>query len=544
MPPRFGYPLNVRVRSSESVLLVEPTLGVSVDQPSVDAPLGSTPESMNYLMREGGLEPRPCLSVRAATPQPLGNTPILGGTELVSVTNLRYPIASGTSRWAVYGQAVTPNGWSVLSYVSSYGIDAPPALAATDAWHYAQIYDAARDETWLVGAPSSYQTLYVTQSDTTVFSTLTGAPAAKFIAAYDNYLIGFNLRAGGADLVQRVQWNDRGSASSWTGGLAGFEDLLTMRGQGTGIVPQDNRLILFSDEEIWQGASGSGPFVFQFAPYDTSRGSPYPQTLASTPIGLIWLGKDYQLYLLPKGGGPSQPIGQRFHRTIRAEIDTPARAWAVYNNTLSQYQLHYPVKGGSGYPEKAVYLDIGSGAWAPQTFGHSLTAGFEINLSRSATTYGGLEATGVTYAGMSGTYGELEGASEERAIIAGTSNGTLAYFNSNATSDLGVGVESRWRSSALIGDDRAHQKTVNEWRVDYQGESSSSLTVKFSTNVGASFDVGTGIHMPSASVMAQGVAHPYFSAVHPVFQISSEGHRYRVFGFTVKFRRGGRAQQG
>src|SRR6478752_7412550 len=105
MPAKFGFPLNVRARSTESVLIVEPTLGLDRSQPSVDAPLGSTPSSDNYIMREGALEPRPMLSLRNQTPQPLGNDAILGAYELVSVTNTRTPLASGSTRWAVYGQS-------------------------------------------------------------------------------------------------------------------------------------------------------------------------------------------------------------------------------------------------------------------------------------------------------------------------------------------------------------------------------------------------------------------------------------------------------
>src|SRR5207247_3619549 len=109
-----------------------------------------------------------------------------------------------------------------------------------------------------------------------------------FVAAYDNYLLAFNIRDPGSaqsDFVQRVQWNDRGSASSWTGGLAGYEDLLAMRGQGTRIVTQDNRVILFSDAEIWQGYPSNFPFVFRFEPLDRSIGCPYSWTISDTPQG-------------------------------------------------------------------------------------------------------------------------------------------------------------------------------------------------------------------------------------------------------------------
>lgn len=478
--------------------------------------------------------------------QALGATPITGAYELASVTNVRTPILSSTTRWEVYGQSATPNGWSVLSYVSSFGYSDPPVLATTEYWDFTQVYSAERDENWAIGAAGSYQTLYATQSDTTVFSSITGAPRARFVATLDNYVVAFNQRSGSADFVQRVQWNDRGSVSSWTGGLSGFQDLLDMKGQGTRVVTADNKLLLFSDQEVWQGVSrGDDVFIFAFSPYDSSRGCPYSWTVCTTPLGTMFLGKDYQVYLLPKGGGSSRPIGQRLHRSIRDIIDQPGRAWAVYDNTNSQYQLYYAIKGGSGYPQRAVYLDINAGSWAPQSFDRvggniSLTRGTEVALSSTATTWTMLTNAGVTWASLNMSWADLAGSSEIRSVLAGSSVGTAYYFSSNATSDNGTAVQSKWQSTGLVGDDARQQKTVTEWRVDYQANSASSLTVKFSPNAGGSFGNQTALDLPAVSNITQSTAFPYFAGRYPSFEVSSEGYRYRLFRMHTYYRRGGR----
>ena len=543
--PRFGSPLNIRIRSTESVAIIEPTLGLDASQPSVDAPLGSTPASDNYIMREGALEPRPMLSLRNTTPQPLGADPVLGGWDLISVANSRFPIVSGTTRLAAYGLGGNPNGWSALSYVSAAGLNDPPAGSSANYWDFCQLYYPARDEMIAIGANGSYQSLYCTQSDTTVFSSLTGAPRAKYVATFNNYVLTFNSKDGANDLVQRVQWSDRGDPSTWTQGLAGFEDLLDMRGQGTRVLAQENQVVLFSEDEIWRGVERDYPFQFAFQPLDRSVGCPYAWTACQTPLGIIWLGKDYQVYLLPKGGGQAQPIGQRLHRSIRQTIDTPAKAWAVYDHTLSQYHLYYAVKGGSGTPQSAVYLDIQTGSWAPQSFdknagGLSLTRGFEVYVSSSATTWGGLVAAGMRWADLNQSWAELQGASEERSILVGSSTGTTYTFSSTATSDNGTAVPCTWRSTGLVGDDPSRQKTMTELRIDYQGESSSSLSVRFSPNVGASFGNETRVDLPATSGLSQAIVHPYFTARYPMFEVSSEGHRYRIFRFWNAYRRSGR----
>src|SRR5256885_2634123 len=278
---RYGLPLQIPNRSLSAVLIQEPTLGLDDNQPSVDAPLGSTPSAENFIMREGCLEPRPMLTLRTTNPQPLGSQPIVGGWEFGDVSNNRYAVVSTASGMAWY----STGSWSALSYVSAGGVNSLPAGSGTSFWDAAQIYYGRVDQNIAVLASGSYQSLYCWQSNTTIYSTLTGAPQAKWVCGFDNYLLAFNLRdpgSGTSDYVQRVQWSDRGSASSWTGGLSGFEDLLAMRGQGTRILAQENRLILFSDAEVWQGITSDFPFVFRFQPLDRSVGCPYSMTACHT----------------------------------------------------------------------------------------------------------------------------------------------------------------------------------------------------------------------------------------------------------------------
>lgn len=545
----YGAYLNVPNHSLTSILLVEPTLGLDASQPSVDAPLGSTPQSDNFLMREGALEMRPALQLRNNNPQPM-QVNVTGGWEFQDTLNNRFPVISGTTNLAWF----STGSWSQLSYVSSYGVNDPPIGSNTSYWDATQVYYPTQDQNIAILANGSYQSLYCWESGKAVFSTLTGAPRAKFVAAYDNYLLAFNIRDSGSaasEYVQRVQWNDRGSASSWTGGLSGFEDLLAMRGQGTRIVAQDNRVILFSDAEIWQGYPSNFPFVFRFEPLDRSVGCPYSWTITDTPKGLIFLARNLQTYLLPKGGGTAVPIGQRLYRTIRETIDAPERAWSVYDPSTDQEQLYYPIQGGSGFPQRAVYLNLTEGSWAQQSFdasggGLSLTRGFSVTglaQTSSATSWDGAGAAGFTWDNANRTWASFDTnttTADRRDVYIGSSAGTMFLLDSNATTDNGIPVPCKWRSTALWGEIPGRSKTVTEWRLDYQANSASSLTVKFSQNQGASFDAGVGLLVPPNSAISQAIAYPYVNSRFPMFQIESEGQRYRAFRFWLTARLGGR----
>ncbi len=545
----YGVPLQIPNRSLTSILIVEPTLGIDSSQPSVDAPLGSTLQSDNFIMREGALEMRPALQLRNSNPQPMA-TVITGGWEFQDTTNNRFPVVSGTTTLAWFSNG----SWGRMSYVSAYGINDPPAGSTTSYWDATQVYYDVQDQNIGVMANGSYQSLFCWQAGSTVFSTLTGAPRAKFVTAYDNYVLAFNIRdsgSGASEYVQRVQWSDRGSASSWTGGLSGFEDLLAMRGQGTRIVPQDNRVILFSDKEIWQGYPSNFPFVFRFEPLDRSVGCPYSWTVTDTPQGIIFLARNLQTYLLPKGGGVAVPIGQRMYRTIRDNIAAPERAWSVYDQSTDQLQFYHPVVGGTGFPQRAVYLNMTEGSWAQQSFDpvngrFSLTRGFSVTglaQTSNATSWDAAGAAGFTWDNFGQTWASQDTqttTADRRDLYIGSSTGTVFIMDSNATTDNGIAIPCKWRSTSLWGDVPERSKTLTECRIDYQSNSASSITIKFSQNQGASFDAGVGLNLPPNSAISQAIAYPYVNSRFPMFQIESEGQRNRLFRFFLTGRLGAR----
>lgn len=553
----------MRPPSLDSILIVEPTFGFDVAQAPMNLKAGGTPAADNYIMREGALEPRPMLSLTVPDTQPFKTVPVLGGYEVVDVTATRYPLVSTTTLLA-YRSGL--NTWSRLSYVAAYGLNDPPAGSTTSYWDITQIYDPIADQNLAIAANGSYQSLYAWKAGSAVFSSLTGAPAALYVESFDNYLLAFNIRdSRGSHLVQRVQWSDRGSSSSWTGGLSGFEDLLDMRGEGKRIVSQDNRVLLFSEYEIWQGGEGNFPFVFQFAPFDRNIGTPYSWTICKTPLGLMFLGRDLNIWWLPKSGGPAKQVGDAVWRFVRLNVDVPERAWATYDSNANQYQLYYAVKGGTGYPQRALYLDLTGelgalttgtfyGAlstapnWAPQSFdlvsgGLSLTRGFEANLPASGgTTWSQLSSAQISWNALSMTWSQLQGNATpwQRATFVGSSAGTMFYLNSNATSDNGTPVLSYWQSHGLGTFAPDRQKTLTGVRIDYQAASASSLTVQASEDVGETFATGLGLNLAPTSMASQVRGDVYLAGRYPVFKVSSQGFRYRLWRFWATLRTQGR----
>ena len=84
------------------------------------------------------------------------------------------------------------------------------------------------------------------------------------------------------------------------------------------------------------------------------------------------------------------------------------------------------------------------------------------------------------------------------------------------------------------------QKTMNRMRIDYLSEGVSILTAEASRTQGASFDPGIQVALPANSVLSEAVFHFYTSARYPMFQVSSEGERYKLYRFWLSVRAGGR----
>jgi hypothetical protein len=535
----FGSGSRAAPQSRITILAVDPAAGLVSNKAPTDLEPGQTPSSSNFLMVDDGLQPRPGLSPLGDSPNPMG-VAVTGGHETSTITGLYLPIVSGTTRCAWFDGT----NWSLNSYLPGQGgaVDDQPAGGTTDYWDMTQIYDPDTDEQLTVMANGSYQTLYCWQAATTIFSSMTDAPRAKYVTAFDNFLLAFNMFASGVTAPQRVAWSDRGSNFTWTPGnnLAGFEDLLDMRGQGTRIISDEAQLTLFSEEEIWNGQRAEFPFVFRFFPRDRTKGCPYPWTVVPTAAGTIFLASDFHPYLLPRGGGPAQKIGESVRPFIRDGIDLPKLAWGAIHEQEQQYMLYYPGQGGNGLPNKAVYLNMNTGAWAPQDHAsdQSLTRGFPVRVKSDTTTWAELTTAGVTWDQMTQTWSQLHGLDTPvRTVGVGTGSGKVYQLSSDASTDDGTAFDTRWRSGALAGTLPQHHKVLSRVRMNYKGTSTSTVTFRASCDAGGTFPSSQGVKLTQVVGQTKAaVGDVYATGNYPVFEIQGVGGDYKITGFQAEMR--------
>lgn len=547
---RYGTPLNIPISSAVSVLILEPTLGFALNQPETDLRPGQTPEAVNMLMREGAITLRPTLSAFTGNENPVG--PITGGANIISSVGTEYPFVSGATRFAYY----SAGSWSSpLSYVSAGGMGTPTSTDSYDFTDITQVYSPNVDENIAILGFQSYQTLLAWKSGTTTISSITSAPRARYVTTFDNFVMALNVRDVGSvesRYVQRVQWSDRGDPVQWdptaSNSLAGYEDLLDAKGEGTRLITLDDRVLIFFEDEIWQGVRATGASSFQFSAMDRTIGCPYPWTVTQTPLGVFFLGRDMMVYVIQKGSAAASPVGYPVQKRLRDRIDHPHKAWGVWDQATNTYQLWYPVRGGPSTAEEALFLNVGENSFAPQSLIHAageLSAHRGFATSPAATTgsvrWSDISATGETWGSVGSTWGDMYGLTDAaaRIIAVGTSSGTIGYL-SNGTTDLGIPVEARWRSNALGGETPDRSKVLQELKIDYQASSNATVAIYASRDQGATFDPPSLVTLTQSAQQRTASAYLYTHAEYPTFEVRLSDVNAKLYRFWAQMRVGGR----
>jgi hypothetical protein len=205
---------------------------------------------------------------------------------------------------------------------------------------------------------------------------------ARTVTVADERLVFANTANLNEIFPTRIVWSVRGAPKNFTiASGAGFADPSEMRGVILKLVQDQEGFVILTNLEIWRARPRRDNFAFDFIRLTKEISCPFPKTAVSTPIGVIFLGSDFDVYAIQ--GSQIKPLGlddrpddagervSRIQNFIKDNIASGDAAWAVYNVNQRRYELY--LAGG-----RALYYDVVTGSWWPQTFPFSLTHGFEI----------------------------------------------------------------------------------------------------------------------------------------------------------------------
>lgn len=439
----------------------------------------------------------------------------------------------------------TNQAWSSLSYVAGNQSWHAGNLSglSTDYFEGETIYDAAADRMICVFSNNTDSLKFATIlaatatfSDFTWADSINSVTASKDIASINDRLVLFNaLSSTGVRYPTRVMWSARGNPRSFLiADGAGAEDLMDMRGSGQACVRWKEFLVLFTELEIWRAIPTEDDYAFRFSRTIDDMGCPWPRTAAATPEGVVFLGRDKEVYITDGVGfqplGPVNGAGaSRIQRKISEEALNLGRSWGIYNATERRYELYYAASDSpGGFPSRALFYDFPTQTWWPARFSHGLSDGIDIVDPATLVTWDDIsnswDATTASWDDFNITQGN------RRPNVFDSAGSSLRYF-SNQTTDDGSAIDVRWRSPGLrSGIRKLHLKEV--W-LDYENDSASSASLWVgSSRSGAAFEAQTALSLGTAN-------DPAFVPVwktdhHPAFEIRlNDGGQPRIASFSV-----------
>jgi hypothetical protein len=242
-----------------------------------------------------------------------------------------------------------------------------------------------------------------------------------------------------------------------------------------------------------------------------------PGSIVETPHGIIFVGSDLALRILPAEGGPSRviPTSVPEHFKMLLSDVIAGTTWASFDATNGLYYLFLQIQDSASI--LPVVVNIETGAW-----------GF---LDYTGT----LPTAGLGFRGTRSAYVQNEG------LFFVNSNGTVYSTSSKLATDSGSVCTATWQSPALASDLARGHKQVTGVDVDYKATNSApaTVTVRISGDGGRTFDAARVMSLTS-SEYGQARADVYHGGGAPTVEMTSTSTGFELHRLDVSMNLGGR----
>lgn len=555
---QFGFPVRLPP-SNYTQERVLPTKGYT-DLPDITAGPPSVVSGQNFWIYQERLTPRPRLQQLGANT--LSDVPT-GAFSYFDITGNSYPMLLSKGTVAFFDPAT---GWTPLTYVSGVS-NRPPTGGQNDRVFGTATYLPRADTNiavWVNGVDPAFCwggpiNTGIAGSEGTGYSTLTQGYIAHDVTIANNRLVYWNVGylSTSSQLVTRAAWTAAGNPEDTTGIDAGFVDLLDMRGIGTRCFTVADQLVVATDQEIWRGTFVGPPYTYQFTPLSRTQGIPFARAAINTPEGLFWLGDDDMVYNIPPFYWYSKidPVGAAVQRTLHNQSADPTTAFFGYHADAKQLTLYYTDTTGQ-FPTRGLTYNTLSKVWSTQHFTQNLVLGFQATPgsagtggSSSATTWGALigplSSNLLTYNQLLGFSGGGPGGGVASLLEATASSAGTAYVfqhPSVQSTDDGIAVMTEATLGPMFAAIPDRRKFFDEVRVDVQADSSSSLSIAISGDLGQTFPVETSILLSQGSTSSQyRVKSTGISGVNHTVRIRSQDGNWNIPSITGRAKLEGEA---
>lgn len=525
--PQYGTPATIQPPDSPTPQAPFVPVTLDVQQGATNLPAGVSPVIYNFTVTPEGLVPRSGLSIVG---------PVLGTGSLASAVGANpidmiaeHPVASlvgGTGAPPVdFNDTVVLSGATVATFARSVWTavslstfsPGTTQLVAGLLGHSSTVFDQVAENNGLVitqlGTGNQPVIFRSRPGAGGVFSVsrVTNAPTGGTVAYFDSRAVFGNVKESNTQVESEVAWGDRGDIYTYAAPNGGAEDIVSLRGPIVRIVEDSDRILVFSTREIWVGYKIAFPFTFEFRPLDRTMGSPHPCSIVRTPRGVVFLGYDNNVYLLPAGGAKAVPVGDRLQPQLSRAVYAPSaysfnRTAATYDPWRQEYLLLPHGFSSTTGTRQGYVLNMQTGAWSTVSYG--------VELCYALSTAASWSSVPLTLLGSSG--GTVY-------MVPSAGSGRESFV----TSDAG----SAYSAAALfpIGNPNPSEKLyVRDLLIDYSNFtalSGSSITIACSADFGQTYDLQIGVALPHATVSRQTVVNLGYTATYPSIEVRYESQK-------------------
>ncbi len=460
-----------------------------------------SPSCDNLVLKDSATHPRSGLS-SFTTSIPTGT---LAGAELFDVFG--NAVAAVISANTISILPVVTGVWSTLSRLGT-----TLSITSRDIVNLTYVNDLGNDlNLGIVVNGVDTPKVFDINENATTWSDFTNAYSllsrARTVTVSDERLIFANTAdtAPTGVFPTRIVWSVRGAPKNFLiASGAGFADPSEMRGVILKIVQDQEGFVILTNLEIWRARPRRDNFAFDFIRITKEISCPFPDTAITTPIGVVFLASDFDVYAVQ--GSQIKPLalderpddpGERVSRVqnfIEDEINNGDAAWAVYNLNDRRYELHV----GDG---RAIFYDVITGSWWPQTFPFPLSHGFEVTDPAAYATQA------ATWDQDSGQWDDDQSRwddllinrppIESRRVMVFTDTDIYRLQDTQITDD-GAAFTCKWNSPPARASLRNLQDVRGAW-IDYRAKSTGTIAVAARAK-GSAFSQTFSLASSSASV--------------------------------------------
>ena len=223
---------------------------------------------------------------------------------------------------------------------SSGGINMPDmsaaASGATQRFGTAGARDSVYGNTAFITGMDQMVPQFLPLDNSSSHSTLTdwlssGESFANDCIAFDERMIFWgSIDSLGTQFPTRAKWSVRGDPDDFTGNGSGAQDLVEMDGTASRILHTRDRMLLFTERDVWEATPRRDSAAFDFRPIDNGVGLAASRAIIQTPFGIFWYGTD-----------------RRLHRYFGNRITLIGRKiWSFYEGGVNEASFHPDIVAG------------------------------------------------------------------------------------------------------------------------------------------------------------------------------------------------------